>query len=244
MAKPRPEPLSEAAIPAPRKAPSPRATSRANGDVTRERILDAAETLFGYGTFDAVSLRDITEEAGVTLALASYHFGSKENLFAQTVARRAGVLNTMRRERLALLPPNASTRDVLDAFMRPLFDQMNRGEPGWQSYLFIISKLAQGNRWLNLLHEHFDETARLFLDRLGQTLPTIPRPLLLRGFALALDCMLQTLSKNRRLDSLSDGEVSADQLAQGYEALMLFSVAGLEGLRPPEPPAQGKSKRT
>ena len=65
-----------------------------------------------------------------------------------------------------------------------------------------------------------------------EILPTIPRAQLLRGFALALDCMLQTLSKNRRLDSLSDGKVSADELSPAYETLMLFCVAGLEGLKP------------
>jgi AcrR family transcriptional regulator len=223
-------------------APTPRATTRANGDVTRERILDAAEALFGERTFDTVSLRDITEEAGVTLALTSYHYGSKENLFARAVARRAAVLNQMRRERLASAPKNAGARDVLDAFMRPLFDQMSKGEPGWQSYLLITSKLAQGNRWLNLLREHFDETARLFVERLAETLPEAPRPLLLRGFSLALDCMLQTLSKNRRVDSLSDGVVSADDLAPAYEALLSFAVGGMEALRA-EAKAKGKAKR-
>ncbi len=243
---PRPKsahtPLSE--LPPPRKAQSPRATSRANGDATRERILDAAEKLFGESTFDAVSLRDITDEAAVTLALASYHFGSKENLFIQTVARRADILTIMRRERLASIPPGGGTRDILDAFMRPLFDQMSRGESGWQSYLLIISKLAQGNRWLELLHEHFDETARLFLARLAKALPDVPRPALLRGFTLALDCMLQTLSKNRRIDSLSDGKVSADDLAPAYEALLTFSVAGLEGLRVPKGQKSRKSVRS
>jgi len=109
---------------------------------------------------------------------------------------------------------------------------MSRGDAGWQSYLLIISKLAQGNRWLDLLRDHFDETALLFLDRLAKALPDLPRPLLLRGFALALDCMLQTLSKNRRIDSLSAGKVSADDLQPAYAVLLRFAVAGLEGLRP------------
>ncbi len=214
----------------PRKAPSPRPTARANGDATRERILDAAEALFGEHAFDTVSLRDITDAANVTLALASYHFGSKENLFAWTVARRADILGDARRRRLAELGPGASTRDVLDAFMRPLFDRMSRGEPGWSSYLLILSKLAQGNRWLSLLQQHFDATALLCVDRLSEALPGIPRERLLRGFALALDAMLQTLSKNRRVDTLSGGAVSADDLAAAYEVLLTFTVAGLEGL--------------
>jgi AcrR family transcriptional regulator len=201
--------------------------------MTRERILDAAEALFGERTFDTVSLRDITDKAGVTLALASYHFGSKERLFTETVARRAEVLNLMRRERLTALTANdrISVTAILDAFMRPLFDQMRVGSDGWQSYLLIISKLAQGNRWLQLLRDHFDPTARLFLASLRTALPDVPEPSLLRGFSLALDCMLQTLSKNRRVDSLSDGAVSADDLGPAYDTLLKFAVHGFNGLR-------------
>ena len=66
----------------------------------------------------------------------------------------------------------------------------------------------------------------------------------MRGFSLALDCMLQTLSKNRRIDSLSDGKVSADDLAPAYEALLTFSVAGLEGLRVPKGQKSRKSVRS
>ena len=235
-----------AGVPPPRKAPAPRATARANGDATRERILDAAEALFGERTFDTVSLRDITEAAAVTLALASYHFGSKKNLFAQAVARRADILNQMRRAELAKAPERATTRDVLDAFMRPLFERMKAGEAGWPSYLLIISKLAQGNRWLDLLREHFDATALMFVERLAATLPGVPRPLLMRGFSLALDCMLQTLSKNRRIDSLSEGAVSADDLDAAYQALIAFACAGLVGLRdvPPAPRAGRKPRLT
>ncbi len=213
-----------------RKPKTPRPTSRANGDATRERILDAAEALFGERTFDTVSLRDITEKADVTLALASYHFGSKEALFSECVARRAAILNEMRRERLAQVGARGGVAEILDAFMRPLFDQMRGGDAGWPSYLLIIAKLAQGERWLPLLREHFDDTALLFLDRLAAALPDVPREALLRGFALALDAMLQTLSRNRRVDSLSGGAVSADDLAPAYDVLLRFAVAELKGL--------------
>ena len=75
------------------------AKRRASGstDTTRDKILDAAEALFGERTFDTVSLRDITNRANVTLALASYHFGTKDKLFADIVARRASILGEMRR---------------------------------------------------------------------------------------------------------------------------------------------------
>lgn len=202
----------------------------AAADSTRERILNAAEDLFGTRNFDSVSLRDITRQAGVTLALASYHFGTKDRLFAEVVARRARVLADLRQARLAALR-DPDTAAILDAFMRPLFDKLDSGEPGWPAYLLVLSQLAQTNRWTDLLRDHFDPTARLFLAALARTLPDVPAPMLMRGFATALAAMFQTVARNRRIDALSGGAVTADDTEQAYRALLRFCTAGLNGLR-------------
>lgn len=205
---------------------------RASPDSTRDKILDAAEALFGERTFDTVSLRDITQKADVTLALASYHFGTKEKLFAEVVGRRASILTQMRRERLAALEARGplTTEGIIDAFMHPLFEQMRNGPEGWEPYLMILAQLGQTNRWLNLLHENFDETAEIFLSKLRATLPGLPDDLLMRGFSMTMVSMLQTLARNRRIDSLSGGAISADDLDAAYAALLKFSVRGFEGL--------------
>ena len=43
---------------------------------TKDRILDAAESLFMEHGFEATSLRSITAAAAVNLAAVNYHFGS------------------------------------------------------------------------------------------------------------------------------------------------------------------------
>jgi len=209
-----------------------RSKQRASSDNTRDKILDAAEILFGERTFDTVSLRDITQKADVTLALASYHFGTKERLYAEVVGRRASVLCDMRRRRLVELEAGGrlTTETIMDAFMRPLFEQMTSGSLSWQSYLLILAQLGQSNRWLHLLHENFDGTAQQFLDHLKEQLPDVPEPILMRGFSMSLVSMLQVLSKNRRLDAMSSGRVSADDLDAAYAVLVRFVVSGLEGL--------------
>src|SRR6476661_6282956 len=67
---------------------------------TKERILDAAETLFMEHGFEATSLRSLTTAANVNLAAVNYHFGSKEELFQAVLTRR---LDPMNQERIDLL---------------------------------------------------------------------------------------------------------------------------------------------
>lgn len=57
-------------------------------DLTRERILDAAQALFVEHGFAAVSMRQLAARSGVTKSLIHHHFGSKEALW-ELVKERA-----------------------------------------------------------------------------------------------------------------------------------------------------------
>lgn len=211
----------------------PSGNTRANGDQTREKIINAAEILFGNESFDTVSLRDITDAAGVTLALVSYHFKTKENLFSAIVARRAEILNRIRRDRLSALEARGdiTLEELLDAFMRPLFEQMQSADEGWHAYLLLLAKLGVSDRWRINLQENFDETAHLFLSRLKTLLPDMEEEALVRGFSFILVLMLQTVSKNRRVDALSGGRFSSSDLDTSYRLLLRFCLAGLDALK-------------
>lgn len=206
--------------------------TRANGDQTKEKILDAAEELFGAQTFDTVSLRDITNRADVTLALASYHFGTKDNLFGAVIARRADILNRMRLERLEELQREESTsvEALLDAFIWPLFTQTLNGGDGWKAYVSLISKVAMTDRWHELVKVNFDETANLFVARLRDLQPNLSEEALYRGFSFTLQLGLQVVSQNQRVDALSDGRYSGSELERSYAMALKFVSAGMLGL--------------
>lgn len=63
-------------------------TGTRDPDLTRERILEAAHTLFVDKGFAAVSMREIAARSGVTKSLIHHHFGSKEALW-ELVKERA-----------------------------------------------------------------------------------------------------------------------------------------------------------
>lgn len=203
--------------------------SRINGEITRTKILDSAEILFGAKSFDAVSLREITERADVTLALASYHFGTKEQLFEEVIARRAIILSDDRLARLNAID-NRTVETVIDAFMAPLFDRATSGEPGWMDYFKVLGRLGDGNQWLDVLARHFDDTAKVFIDALCAIMPDSDRASVVRAFTMMLNLMLATASQHGRIDRLTGGKLTATDLRAAYDPLLRFIVAGMRSV--------------
>jgi AcrR family transcriptional regulator len=65
---------------------------RRKGEITRERILDAAETLFAERGFEGTTLRDVAASVGLRNPSLYNHFDSKESLYAAVLERDLGPL--------------------------------------------------------------------------------------------------------------------------------------------------------
>lgn len=55
---------------------------------TADKIIEAATGLFALKGFAAVSVKELANAAGVNVALISYHFGGKENLYSLILQRQ------------------------------------------------------------------------------------------------------------------------------------------------------------
>ena len=64
------------------------------------RLVEAAEKLFAENGFEAVSVRDITKEAGANVAAVNYHFGSRDGLVVAVMSRYLTPVNQERLTRL------------------------------------------------------------------------------------------------------------------------------------------------
>ena len=106
----------------PKRRPRVRPAPAPVGDETRTRILDAAERLFAERGIEAVSVRSILAAAGVNVALAHYHFGSREGLIAELLrVRVAPLMDELSRaiEEVDARGPDATLEDVLRAYFAP-----------------------------------------------------------------------------------------------------------------------------
>jgi AcrR family transcriptional regulator len=89
---------------------------------TKERILDAAEQLFGERGFAGTSLRAVTEAAAVNVAAVNYHFGSKAGLLRAVVSRAMTPVNDDRARRLDELEGREvkpTVAELIRAFVEP-----------------------------------------------------------------------------------------------------------------------------
>lgn len=219
---PKPQPRSR------KKSASEALESPSTG--TRDRILDAAERLFGERNYDTVSLRDISVACAVNLGLFYYHFGSKEALFEQVVARRATALAQIRQQRLSDVVKQGSPplEAVMDAFMRPLFELKDAPDVSGESYVRVLTTIAHSDRWLTLFDRYFDETAHQFLSELHKILPNQTEEKVLHSFSVALNVMLTTVVPSKRFKSLvSNGN---DSWTTAYEEALIFVCAGMRAL--------------
>ena len=109
-------------------------------------LLDAAEELFGTEGVDKVSMRSVARAAGVAPAALTHHFATKRALAEAVVMRRGRALGDDIRRRLHDLQASqtVSTRDLVDAVLTPIVEEINQEPESGVRWLRIVISLALG----------------------------------------------------------------------------------------------------
>jgi AcrR family transcriptional regulator len=205
------------------------------GDSTRQSILDAAERSFAESGFDGVSLRTITERAGVDLALANYHFGTKENLLREVIARRARIVHDERVKALELArleagPRSPSVEAIVTAFLGPLLRRLAQGDAGWRHYGSLVSHFDVLPKFTAMASGVLDPTALHFINALRLALPKASERSIYWGYMFLLGAMVQVLSATGRIERLSRGLCRSDDVDGALRELVPFVSGGLRAL--------------
>lgn len=95
-----------------------------DASMTKESLLNAAERLFAEYGYDGVGMRTLADEAGVNLSAMTYHYGSKEKLYIETVMRCFRPINEERIRLLRQAEKEAkgkpvSVETIVDCMLRP-----------------------------------------------------------------------------------------------------------------------------
>ncbi|WP_116368056.1 TetR/AcrR family transcriptional regulator [Parahaliea mediterranea] len=206
--------------------------SRKDSPSKREKILDVAEELFALHGYDGVTLRQIASGAGVDVALASYHFGKKLDLFQAVFDRRAALLNDARRDALHRCQAKAGKRgpsveQIIEAFLRPLELAQETGDPGWRNYLALIAYINNSPYWgPRMMSKLFDALVQEFIEALRRALPEATDEDLYWCYNNLSGALTLTLAQTGRIDKLSGGRCTSDDFEAAYDHMIPFVAAG------------------
>ncbi len=141
-----------------------------DSQTTRRRILVGAGELFAAQGFLATTMREIAKRAGVNLASAHYHFGSKQALYLEVVRAEFDKLHAR------LAARGASPGEALDALSRDELEQrlLRRIETMLETVLdvsgihgsIVMREMADPSDALPLIVKQFIDPQRREMDRI------------------------------------------------------------------------------
>jgi AcrR family transcriptional regulator len=110
---------------------------------TKERLARVAERLFARQGLYQVTVREITEAAEQrNVSAVNYHFGSREGLLDAILQIHGDPTDEQRGKALALIGPDADTRDLLAALVVPYGAHLRT--PRGRDYLRIVAQMTGG----------------------------------------------------------------------------------------------------
>jgi len=202
---------------------------------TRDRILDTAESLFSDHGFENVSLRQITQEAGVNIASVNYHFGSKDGLITEVFTRVVAPINSERLERLAQAevdhePAPVPLEEILEALHRPVVNQLKQSELNESVYLKLAGRCLSesGDSFSENLAELFKEVISRFMAATCKTLPHINETDIFWRMHFSFGALVASLTDAERVNKFTQGRIQTQEPEEILQRLIGFTAAGMK----------------
>ncbi|MFI4916683.1 MAG: CerR family C-terminal domain-containing protein [Phycisphaerales bacterium JB060] len=202
-------------------------SGEAQPEGTRERLIEAAGDVFASKGYHAATVKDITDLAGAAIGSINYHFGDKEGLYAQVLARIGCAAE-------GIVPPEGSLhgtpRERLRQYLVHIMTTMlGREKPVWERVL-MARELAEPTAALDSVIETIARPlhqglAELVSQITGQKASTQRVALLTCGIVAQCMYYLQHEAVLDRVHPQLKTRPSAKRLA---DTIADFSIAGLE----------------
>lgn len=203
---------------------------------TIKQILDVGEELFSIHGYPGVTIKDVADKIGVHSALVLYYFDGKQALFNAVWERRIHDSVISRAKALddyeAEVGDHPTVEGVLRAYYGSAFSDVIEGGEGIRNFgrLFALINNAPGYG-TERMQMSFDPVALRLIGILQKALPGVDRKDIFWGFQFTSGAYSQCIARTGRIDRLSDGLCSSDDLEAVRERMSDFMAAGFEALR-------------
>lgn len=185
-----------------------------------------------------MSVRDITERAGANVAAVNYHFGSREGLVEQVIARYINPVNEERVARLDALERKAGGKpvvieEILDAFVRPFATQVRKSELSEKMFYKLMGRICgDGHDQIPAaVLQGFETVLSRFGRAFGKALKGIDGEELIWRMHFTVGAMVHMMAHGETLHQVSHGASGTPSMEQTISRMIRFAAAGLrEGL--------------
>lgn len=175
-----------------------RQKKQSDTSTTRESLLNAAERLFAEHGYDGVGMRALADEAGVNLGAATYHYGSKEKLYIESVMRCFRPISEERIRLLRQAEKEAKGKPlpldtIVECMLRPPLMAV-LAHPYFPT-LFARNLFMPPPFMLEFMAKEGDQVHEPFIAALARTLPSLPGEVLRIREMAARGALMMFLSK-------------------------------------------------
>ena len=200
----------------------------------KRRLLDAAEQLFAEQGFEAVSVRDITQQAQANVAAINYHFGTREGLLGLVATRYLTPVNAERLARLDNLERKWSGKavpveEIIDAFVRPLIGIVRKSDLSERLFCKLIGRIfaLQGVGLPPAVESQARDLSERFARVLSKSLPSLSPEELAWRTHFVVGAMIHMLINQDMLKRLTNGAAGSPTMEATLSRFIRFAAAGL-----------------
>lgn len=204
---------------------------------TRQRILDAAESLFTRHGVNGVSLREIAASADIRISNLQYHFKTREDLYHAVFERRILAINEDRLARLGSIEhdsgyDNAHLEDVVRALVEPMVMRSGDVKSGGGNYATLLNQVTNepADYARRISREFFDPIARITIEAFAKALPDLDNKSLPWIYIFAVGAMTASISRTDRVKLLSDNACDPLDVARTVSLLVPFITGGMRAV--------------
>lgn len=204
----------------------------------RDRILEAAEHVFGDAGFAGASLRAIVRRARVNLATVYYYFGSKNGLMEAVLKRRFGPLRQQQLELLREMERKASGRplpleSILKALLTPPLKLAMGGPEGLGAVARLVGRIVAepDEQTQAVIRSSNAEVREAFLKAFQQSLPTVSSAQLQWRLEFVRGALALILCDPHKLKPVGNGAGSSIEAEDVLAEMLLFFAPAFRAIK-------------
>ena len=200
-------------------------------DCARDRILQAAGTIFSEKGFRGSTVREICDAAEVNIASVNYYFGDKKSLYEETLllAREIGAQSYPTPDFSSFESPEHRLRGMILLLLNRLV--ANHTEP-WPVKILMAEILNPSPAARPLIDGYIGPFLDAIFTTVAQLLPPEAPESLVRqtSFSIVAQCVYYRFANTLNRMVMADGSYEKDFSVNALaEQIYEFSLAGIQG---------------